>query len=101
MLTQDLRGLRPHYPEHRDLTCEIFNFHLVHDDVAIEDLQNRFQLLRFRFDHDALRPIECVQIGLNFPLWIQEKGINTLTSSQIANIVGDHSVQPAHPVCAG
>ena len=48
-----------------------------------------------------LSPIVGVQIAQDVSLRIEQESVHAVSRREIADIVGDHAVQPAHPVAAG
>ena len=51
--------------------------------------------------HQRVAAIVSVEISQNVPLRIQEKSVNAVSGGQVADVISDHAVKPAHPIAAG
>ncbi len=60
--------------------------------------QHRVKLLTASVHDQRIASVVSVQVAQNVSLRIQHKGIYALPLRQVADIIGDHTVQPAHPV---
>ena len=54
-----------------------------------------------RIHQQRVAALKGVEIRLNAALRVQHKGINAVAGGKIANVIGDHAVQPADAVAAG
>ena len=98
---QHVARFRPRNSQRRQLLAEIRDLNIVHDDVVVEGRENLLGLPAVGVHRDRLAAIVGIQIAQNVPLRIQQKRIHALAHGQVADIVGDHPIQPAHAVAAG
>ena len=96
-----LSGLWPRNSDGAHLVADVRYLYVVHDDVLVEDGEDFLQLRLIGIDEQRLSPIVGVQVAQNMSLRIEQKSIHTAPGLEIADVVGDHAVQPAHPVAAG
>src|SRR5579864_5563558 len=96
-----LGRLWPRQADYRQLSAKVFDLHLIHDDVAAEQRQQRFHLRSLNLKQKALSAIKNIKVALDLPLGIEDKCIDAVANRQVANVVADHAIQPAHPVASG
>ncbi len=77
-----------------------FEFNVVHDDEALEQIDQVRYLRTISFEEQGIFKQERCGVALNAPLRVQEEVITTLAGCQRQDRVGDHAVQPAYPVFA-
>ena len=82
------------------LVRDIRNLDVVHDDVLVEDGKDFLHLRLVGVNQQRLSPIVGVQIAQDMSLRIEQKSVYPVPGLEIADIVGDHAVQPARPVAA-
>ena len=87
-------------PNGRQLVADVGDLDIVHDDVAVEDGGDGGRLLAIGGHQQIVAAIVGDQFALIASLGVQQKAVNAVIQRQIANVVGDHAVQPAHAVFA-
>src|SRR5271157_3221294 len=93
--------LRTKHPYCCQLVADVGNLDVIHDDVAIEDGDDGGRLRAVGRDQQIVAAIIGNEVSLNLPLCIEQKAVHAVPMSKIANVVGDHSVQPADAVFTG
>src|SRR5450756_369776 len=84
-----------------ELVADVGDLHIVGDDEVIEQLQYFASLCVLRIHQQRVAALKGVEVRLNTALRVQHKGIDAVAGGKIANVVGDHTVQPADAVAAG
>src|SRR5260370_34464343 len=82
-------------------SADVGDLHIVGDDEVIKQLQYFVSLPAFRIHQQRVAALEGVEVRLNAALRVQHKSIDAVAGGKIANVVGDHAVQPADAVAAG
>ena len=67
----------------------------------VESGQDFLDLAAIRFHDERLARVINVHIAENPALRVQQESIHPVSGGEIANIIRDHAVQPAHAIAAG
>jgi hypothetical protein len=86
---------------HRSRSAELMQFDVIHDDEALEQLDQSRDAFPCRFQQDRIVQHPGGRIALDASLRAQKEVVAALARLQRLNGVGHHAVQPAHPVLAG
>src|SRR5215467_8470383 len=84
-----------------DLVADIGHLDIVGNDVVIENLPDPVTLRALAIHQQRIAPVKGIQISLDVSLGIEQKRVYAVAGSEIADIVRDHSIQPADAVAAG
>src|ERR1017187_308887 len=87
--------------ERGQFVADVGDLYVVGDDEVIKQLQYFVSLCVLRIHQQRVAALKGVEVRLNAALRVQHKGINAVAGGKIANVVGDHTVQPADAVAAG
>ncbi len=77
------------------------DFHVVHDDVMVESSNDLLDLTAIGFHHQPLASVIDEHIAENAALRVEQESIDAASGGEIANVVRNHAIQPAHAVAAG
>ncbi|MEZ5362414.1 MAG: hypothetical protein R2748_08775 [Bryobacterales bacterium] len=80
---------------------DVFERHVIHDDVAVEVIQQGLASLRAGFDQDIVRENVDAAVGLDTPLRAQEKRLGSMTGLDRLDGIRGQRVQQAQAVFAG
>ena len=94
------RALGPAIPNRAQFVADVGNLHIVHDDVALKNLSDGRRLRAVGGHQEIVAAVVGDQISLIASLRVQQEAVDAVVQRQIANVVGDHAIQPAHPVFA-
>ena len=97
----DEAGLGSDDPDCGKFVARIRDFHVIHDDVMVENLEQFGSLRLIGVDKQVFAPVVNIHVGQNAALRIEQEVVVAMIQRQIANIVGEHAIQPAYPVFPG
>src|ERR1022692_792204 len=98
---QYLTRLRAGHANRAQLVADVGDLDIVHDDVPIEDLGDRRRLLAVGGDQQVIAAVVGNQVSLNAPLRAKHEAVHSMPRRQVADVVSDHAIQPAHAVLSG
>src|ERR1035437_7002127 len=87
--------------ERGQFVAGVGDLYVVGDDEVIEQLQYFVPLCVLRIHQQRVAALKGVEVRLNAALRVQHIGIDAVAGGKIANVVGDHTVQPADAVAVG
>ena len=67
----------------------------------VESGDNLLDLAAIRLDHERLARVIDDHVAKDAALRVKQESIHPASGGKIANVVGHHTVQPAHAVAAG
>src|SRR6201987_4969691 len=79
---------------------DVLEGHVVHDDEVVEVRHEGGNLAAIGEDEQVVGETEGVAVALNAALRVEHKAIVSSAFGQSLNVVGEHSVEPAQPICA-
>ena len=91
-------GLRAFHRHRGHRLCDIFERDIVGDDVFVQVTEDALARLRFGIQQEPVFETEQVDIGLDVPLGVQEKGVASGARRKLLHMVGGHGVQQAGAV---
>jgi hypothetical protein len=80
---------------------DVLDFHIVHNDELIEVRQNSVHLAAIDVENKRVAEVIRVEVRLNAALRVQQEDVHAMAESEIADIIGGHTIQPAHSISAG
>ena len=92
------RAFGPAIPTGAQFVADVGYLDIVHNDVALKDLGDGRRLRAIGRHQQIVAAVVGGQVSLIAALRVQQKAVDAVIQRQIANVVGDHAIQPAHPV---
>ncbi len=97
---QNLAGLRTGNANRAQLVADVLDLDVIHDDVALQQRGDLGRLLAIGRRQQIITAVVGNQIALIVSLRSQDEAVNSMVRRQIADVVGDHAIQPAHAISA-
>ena len=92
--------LRSGEPDRREFVADIGDLDVVHDDVAVKHLCDGRNLRAIAGNENVIAAIVGNKVSHDTTLGREQEVVDTVSDGKIADVIGDHAVEPADAVFA-